>query len=64
VAVSKTLVDIDDDLMREAQRILGTGTKKETVNLALREIVRRDAAAQFIALARGGIYAPARKGVA
>jgi Arc/MetJ family transcription regulator len=54
--VTKTLIDVDDELLRQAQRILGTVTKKDTVNAALREIVRRDAAAQFVALARGGLF--------
>ena len=54
--MAKTLVDIDDVLLTEAQRILGTTTKKNTVNGALREIVRRHAAVQFMALARDGIF--------
>jgi Arc/MetJ family transcription regulator len=36
--------------------ILGTDTKKATVNTALRETVRRWAAAEFAALARRGIF--------
>jgi Arc/MetJ family transcription regulator len=35
----KTLVDIDDDLLREVRAALGTRTKKDTVNEALREVV-------------------------
>ena len=37
----RTNVDIDDDVLREAQRLLGTRTKRETVDLALREVVAR-----------------------
>lgn len=54
--MSKTLVDIDDALLREAQRILGVRTKKDAVNGALRELVRRDAAARFLELASAGIF--------
>lgn len=37
----RTNIEIDDDVLREAQRLLGTRTKKETVDLALRELVAR-----------------------
>ena len=37
----RTNIDIDDDALREAQRLVGTRTKRETVNLALRELVAR-----------------------
>lgn len=39
----RTNIDIDDDLLAEAQRIAGTSTKKDTVHVALRELVRRKA---------------------
>jgi Arc/MetJ family transcription regulator len=35
-----TNVDIDDELLREAQRIGGHSTKEETVEEALREYIR------------------------
>jgi Arc/MetJ family transcription regulator len=54
--VTKTLIDVDDELLRQAQRILGTETKRATVNRALREVVRREAAARFLALAAGGVF--------
>jgi Arc/MetJ family transcription regulator len=54
--VSKTLLDLDEELLTRAQRILGTATKKATVNTALREVVRRHAAAEFVALATGGVF--------
>ena len=38
------------------QQILGAKTKKETVNKALREMVRRWAAVEFGELARGGVF--------
>jgi Arc/MetJ family transcription regulator len=37
----RTNIDIDDEALREAQRLVGTKTKRETVNLALRELVAR-----------------------
>jgi Arc/MetJ family transcription regulator len=45
--------------MAEVQRILGTPTKKGTVNGALREIVRSHAAARFLELARDGVFTSA-----
>jgi Arc/MetJ family transcription regulator len=43
VPVPKTLVDIDDSLLRAVSAILGTSTKKDTVNEALREVVAMQA---------------------
>jgi len=37
----KHLVDMDDDLLQEAMRVLGTSTIKGTVDEALREITNR-----------------------
>jgi Arc/MetJ family transcription regulator len=37
--MAKTLVDVDDDLLTEASTALGTSTKKDTVNEALRRAV-------------------------
>jgi Arc/MetJ family transcription regulator len=37
----RTNIDIDDDVMHEAQAVLGTTTKRETVDRALREVVAR-----------------------
>ncbi|GAA1817092.1 hypothetical protein GCM10009682_42400 [Luedemannella flava] len=37
--MAKTLIDIDEDLLAEATRALGTATKKDTVNEALRRAV-------------------------
>ena len=54
--MTKTLIDVDDVLLWHCQRILGTTTKKGTANAALREVVRRDAAKQFLERARAGIF--------
>ena len=37
-AIHKTLIEIDDEYLAAAQRVLGTATKKNTVNAALREV--------------------------
>lgn len=37
----RTNIDLDDDLLAEAQRLAGTTTKRATVEYALRELVRR-----------------------
>lgn len=37
--MTKTLIDIDDDLLEAAREALGTRTKKDTVNTALREVL-------------------------
>ena len=36
--MTKTLVEIDDEYLVAAQQALGTATKKDTVNAALREV--------------------------
>ena len=54
--MTKTLIDVDEGLLEQARRILGTATKKATVNQALREIVRRHAAEAFLNRARTGLF--------
>ncbi|QKV94687.1 type II toxin-antitoxin system VapB family antitoxin [Streptomyces sp. NA02950] len=39
--MSATQIDIDDDALAEAMRLSGAKTKKEMVNLALREYAER-----------------------
>ncbi|MFE9121798.1 type II toxin-antitoxin system VapB family antitoxin [Streptomyces sp. NPDC007172] len=39
--MSATQIDIDDEALAEAMRLSGARTKKETVNLALREYSER-----------------------
>jgi Arc/MetJ family transcription regulator len=38
-AVARTVIDLDDDLVASVARELGTTTKKDTVNAALREVL-------------------------
>jgi Arc/MetJ family transcription regulator len=39
VRMSRTVIDLDDELLADVAQALGTGTKKETVNTALREVL-------------------------
>jgi len=36
----RTLIDIDDGILKEAMDIAGTRTKKETVQIALEELIK------------------------
>ncbi len=36
--MAKTLIEIDEEYLAAAQQVLGTATKKDTVNAALREV--------------------------
>lgn len=46
--MSKRLVDIDDDMLEQARRVLGTLTIKDTVNTALEDAVRAAARRQRV----------------
>ena len=50
--MAKTLIDVDDALLEAARDVLGTSTKKDTINTALREVVaaraRSEAALKLI----------------
>lgn len=45
--MSRTILDVDDELLAEASKILGTETKKATVNAALKAVVDREKRRQF-----------------
>lgn len=47
-AMRKTSVEIDDHLIAQARRVLGTSSIKETIDSALREIVRAAARRQEV----------------
>ncbi|OQD56636.1 antitoxin [Streptomyces phaeoluteigriseus] len=40
--MSRTVIDLDDEALEAAARELGTTTKRDTINTALREIVARN----------------------
>ncbi len=44
----KTIIDVDDELLEAAQAELGTATKKDTVNAALRFVAERQARARAV----------------
>ncbi len=48
--VSKTSVDVDRDIAREAAEILGTRTLRATIDAALREVVHAKRRLELIAL--------------
>jgi len=45
----RTTLDIDEDMLAKAREILGTRGVKDTVDEALREVVRREAGKRLIA---------------
>jgi Arc/MetJ family transcription regulator len=45
--VSTDIQGVDEPILEEAQRLLGTSTPKDTVNTALREVVRRKLVEEF-----------------
>ncbi|WP_432521047.1 type II toxin-antitoxin system VapB family antitoxin [Kineococcus sp. SYSU DK006] len=61
--MSKTHIDIDEDLLARVAQITGTSTKRETVEaalqLALRHDQRRAAVERLIARGRSGYFATA-----
>jgi Arc/MetJ family transcription regulator len=46
--MAKTLVDIDEEALAAAARALGTTTKRDTINGALREVGLRDVRARML----------------
>jgi Arc/MetJ family transcription regulator len=46
----RTNIDIDEDVIREVQRLTGARTKREAVDLALRELLARYERVQILQL--------------
>ena len=46
----RSTIDIDEKLLKEAQRITGARTKKELINLSLRELIRKRRREHLISL--------------
>jgi Arc/MetJ family transcription regulator len=44
----RTNIDIDDEIIREVQELTGAHTKREAVDLALRELVARHRRADIL----------------
>jgi Arc/MetJ family transcription regulator len=55
--VSRTLVDVDPDLLSAASEVLGTRTKKDTVTAALRAAVAAAAQRRELEMIRTGAWA-------
>jgi Arc/MetJ family transcription regulator len=45
--MSRTILDVDDELLADAAKIFGTTTKKATVNAALQAAVKREKRREF-----------------
>lgn len=60
--MSKTHIDIDEDLLAQVAAITGTTTKRDTVEAALRTVLRQErrraAAERLIVRAESGYFAP------
>ncbi|GIF67910.1 hypothetical protein Ais01nite_59450 [Asanoa ishikariensis] len=58
--MTKVLIDVDDEALAEASELLGTKTKKDTVNTALRETAnhlrRAKALARLAELGEAGAF--------
>lgn len=48
--MSKTSVDVDPDIVRQAAAILGTRTLRETIDAALRDVVNAKRRLELVAL--------------
>lgn len=57
--MTRTLIDANDELLERARALLGTGTKKDTVNAALAQVVALAARRQFLDDARTGALSDA-----
>jgi Arc/MetJ family transcription regulator len=44
----RTIIDVDDEMLEAAQAELGTATKKDTVNQALRYVAERQARSRAV----------------
>ncbi len=53
----RTNIELDDRLIAEAMRLTGAGSKRETVDLALRELVARLRQREILGLAGAGLIA-------
>lgn len=54
--MTKTLVDVDDELLAKAQHALGANTKKDTINRALADAVAAAARRREIERLDAGLY--------
>ncbi|MRH86523.1 type II toxin-antitoxin system VapB family antitoxin [Nocardia sp. SYP-A9097] len=52
--MSRTVLDVDDELLAQAAKILGTSKKVATVNAALADVVRRRQREEFAEWVKAG----------
>lgn len=57
--MARTVIDIDDDLLEQASRVLNTRTKKATVEAALRVVAAKEARRRLDAQISGSGMSPA-----
>lgn len=55
--MAKTSVDIDMDRLGQAKEILGTETIRDTIDAAIRDVIRRAAVQDLVSLAESGAFA-------
>lgn len=53
--MTKTLIDVDDELLARVMKLTGATTKKAAVNEALAQAARRGEALGYVDLLRGGL---------
>lgn len=53
--MTKTLIDVDDDLLDRVMKLTGATTKKAAVNEALAQAARRGEALGYVDLLRAGV---------
>lgn len=51
----KTIIDIDKNLIEKAMKVSGTGTKKETIKIALEELIKLKLRRRLKQMAGSGI---------
>lgn len=54
--MSRTNIDIDDALVKEAEELTNIKTKRELVDVALRELVRQHKRRKLLSLRRKGLW--------
>ena len=57
----RTLINIDDSTLKEAMALVGTKTKKETVQLALEELIKSGRRQQLKAMSGSGCVVVTRE---
>jgi len=51
----RSTIDIDEKLLKEAQKMIGARTKKELINSSLRELIRKKRREHLIGLFKSSV---------